>query len=93
MENSFKSKFLTSTTLLLICSTFVLAGCNAEAPADSSSEISGQSTSDRSGSTSDPVMQELYASCLETASLYQDIYDPLHRAFLYCHTNREQLSP
>lgn len=75
MENSFKSKFLTSTTLLLICSTFVLAGCNAEAPADSSSEISGQSTSDRSGSTSDPAMQELYASCLETASLYQDIYD------------------
>lgn len=71
-----RSKFRNSAALLLACAAFGLTGCDASAPSAGSSEEQAQDTASAADSAdvSNPDEAALYASCLEIADKYKDIY-------------------
>lgn len=71
-----RSKFLNSAALLLASAAFGMTGCNAPALSGNASEEQTQdaaSTAD-SADVSNPDGAALYASCLEIAAKYKDLY-------------------
>lgn len=80
MNHSSLSGFIRSAVLFLACTAFTLTGC-AQSPSDTFPEDPARDTgSSNSPDRSDPEETALYASCLETADSFRDIYEQASRS-------------